>query len=168
MAQKRRRSHPAGPLMRPEGPAVSERIAAGVMRGMRVTGYDYPIRKLRSSAGTICVTLPLQVRGFLALERGDWLVFGATPWRGVAAFVKVTNQEYERIKAAGRKDFRRLARKVQGRKSSLYVGISQGTCEILSAEPGDFLHFSPWFERSIVLVSTIKGGDGLTGSRRMG
>ncbi|GAI00591.1 unnamed protein product, partial [marine sediment metagenome] len=105
--------------MRPEDPADSDRIAAGVLQSMQLTGHDYPIRKLRRSGGVSCVTLPLQVRNLLALERGDWLAFGATPWRGLAAFVKVSARQYDCIAADGRKEFRKLARKVQSGDGSV-------------------------------------------------
>ncbi len=154
--------------MRPKDPSDADKISAGVLRSMQLAGYDYPVRKLRRSAGVRCVTLPLQVRGFLALERGDWLAFGETPWRGVAAFVKVTAEQYDCIAADGRKEFRKLARKVQARKGGLRVTIPPAICKLFSAEPGDLLHFSPRFEQSVVDVSAVKGGGESAGSRRTG
>ena len=56
--------------MRPEDPADSFKMAAGVLCGMRLAGYDYPIRKLRTGRDGCHVTLPLQVRNFLAIEWG--------------------------------------------------------------------------------------------------
>ncbi|GAJ05995.1 unnamed protein product, partial [marine sediment metagenome] len=88
--------------MRPYDPADVDKIAAGVLKSMQLAGYDYPIRKLRRSADQDCVTLPLQVRGFLQVKRGDWLIFGATLWPGVAAFVKVSDEQYRSMTRAER------------------------------------------------------------------
>jgi hypothetical protein len=135
---------------------------------MQLAGYDYPVRRLRRCGDSCCVTLPLQVRGFLAVKRGDWLAFGATPWRGVAAFLAVTDEQYQAIAAEGRQDFRRLARKVQSGSGSVFVNIPQGICEILAAEIGNFLMFgiSPW--PNMITLAVVKGGGESTGSRRSG
>ncbi|MBA7469655.1 hypothetical protein ES707_04928 [subsurface metagenome] len=168
MRQERRATHAAGPRMRPEDPSDADKITAGVLRSMQMGGYDYPVRKLRRSGGVRCVTLPLQVRNFLALERGDWLAFGEPSWPGLAAFVKVTAEQYDCIAADGRKEFRRLARKVQGGNGLLFVNIPQLICEILSAEIGNFLIFGLAPRRGTVTVAAIKGGGDSAGSRRTG
>ncbi len=135
---------------------------------MELGGYDYPVRRLRRSGGASCVTLPLQVRNSLALERGDWLVFGETPWPGLAAFVKISAEQYERIAADGRKEFRQLARKVQGKESTLSVAVPSAIRKILLAEPGDHLIFGLTPQPGVLSISAIKGGDGSTGGRRSG
>ncbi|MBA7475500.1 hypothetical protein ES707_10871 [subsurface metagenome] len=168
MRQKRVSTHSGGPRVRPYDPADVDRIAAGVERSMQMAGYDYPIRKLRKRGNSNCVTLPLQVRSYLALERGDWLAFGFTRWAGVAAFVKVTAAQYEAITADGRKEFRKLARKVQGRKGTLGVDVPPAVCKLLSAEAGDSFHFSPRSGQCVVNISAIKGGGESAGSRRTG
>ncbi len=168
MRQERRATHAGGPRVRPYDPADVDKIAAGVERSMQMAGYDYPIRKLRKRGNSTCVTLPLQVRSYLALERGDWLAFGFTRWAGVAAFVKVTADQYEAIAADGRKEFRKLARKVQGRKGMLGVAVPPAVCKILSAEVGDSFHFSPRSGQSVVNISAIKGGGESAGSRSTG
>ncbi len=154
--------------MRPEDPADSDRIAAGVLSGMRLTGYDYPIRKLRKSGDVSCVTLPLQVRNFFALERGDWLVFGEPSWPGLAAFFKVTAKRYQALTTEERKEFRPVARKVQGKKGGLGIVVPPAICEILSAEVGDSLIFGIAPGRNTVTVAAIKGGGESAGSRRSG
>ncbi len=154
--------------MRPEDPDDSVKMAAGVLRSMQLAGFDYPIRKLRRSGDSYCVTLPLQVRRFLNIECGDWLAFGSTPWRGVAAFVVVTDEQYQCSAADGRKEFRKLARKVQGRKSLLFVNIPQPVCEIMSAEIGDSLYFGIRSQQRVVDVAAIKAGGDSAGCRRTG
>ncbi len=154
--------------MRPKDPADRDKIASGVLRSMELGGYDYPVRRLRRSGGASCATLPPQVRNSLALERGDWLVFGETPWSGLAAFVKVTADQYEAIAADGRKEFRELARKVQSGKRGLFVRIPQAACEILSADTGDIVIFGIAPGRATVSLAAIKGGDGSAGGRRSG
>ncbi len=168
MRQKRRCEVVGGPRMRPEDPADSYKIAAGVLRSMQQSGYDYPVRKLRRSGDTVGVTLPLQVRNFLALECGDWLAFGETPCRGVAAFLKVSAGQYERITPDGRKDFGQLARKVQGKKGGLFVAIPQPICKIISAEFGDSLIFGIAPQRGQISLCVVKAGGNSTGSRRSG
>ena len=168
MRQERRATHAAGPRMRPEDPSDADKISAGVLRSMQLAGFDYPVRQLRRPGDTTCVTLPLQVRGFLALERGDWLAFGETPWRGLAAFVKVTAEQYDCIAADGRKEFQRLARKVQGGNGSLFVNIPPPICEILSADVGDFFIFGLASRPGVITISAIKGGGESAGSRRTG
>ncbi|MBA7663515.1 hypothetical protein ES703_71560 [subsurface metagenome] len=152
--------------MRPEDPSDTDKIAAGVLLSIHLAGYDYPIRRLRRHSDTNCVTLPLQVRGFLALERGDWLAFGATPWPGVAAFLVVTAKQAQALTAAGLKEFRKLARKVQGGHGLVFVNIPPRICEILSAEIGDFLYFGRAPQRRIINICVIKGGGESAGSRR--
>ncbi|GAI68155.1 unnamed protein product [marine sediment metagenome] len=90
--------------MRPEDPSDADKISAGVLRSLQLTGYDYPIRKLRRSGDIRCVTLPLQVRSFLALECGDWLMFGEGSWPGLVAFFKLTAERYQTLVAAGHKE----------------------------------------------------------------
>ncbi|MBA7607501.1 hypothetical protein ES703_14660 [subsurface metagenome] len=154
--------------MRPEDSSDADKIAAGVLKSMQLTGYDYPIRKLRRSGDVRCVTLPLQVRGFLALERGDWLVFGATLWPGVAGFVKVLDEQYRSMTNADRKAQQLTARKVQAKKAALFVNIPPKICEILAADIGDLLHFSPRSAQNVVDISAVKGGGESHGSRRSG
>ena len=168
MRQKRRRTHPAGPRVRPYDPADVDKMAAGVERGMQLAGYDYPVRKLRKTEAGCCVTLPLQVRGFLALERGDWLAFGSTPWRGLAVFVRVTTKQYEAIAADGRKEFRKLARKIPKGKGPMFVRIPLAIRKILSAEVGDFLIFGLTPADGVISLCAIKGGGDSAGSRRTG
>jgi hypothetical protein len=154
--------------MRPEDPDDDGRIAAGVLRSIQLGGYDYPIRQLRRSGDTTCVTLPLQVRGFLALHAGDWLLFVAGSWPGLVVFSRVTAQQYELTEPDGREQFRKLARKVQARNSALFVNISPATREILSAEIGDYLIFGIAPGRGFVTLAAVKGGGDSAGSRRSG
>ncbi len=166
MRPKRSCKYPGGPRMRPEVAANSDRIAAGVLRSMQLAGYDYPIRKLRRSGDKTCVTLPLQVRGFLALERGDWLIFGATLWPGVAGVVRVSDRQYQSMTDTDRAAARLTARKVQARKAALFVNIPQAICEILSAEIGDFIYFGIRSLQRVVNICAVKGGGDSTGCRR--
>lgn len=168
MAQKRRCKYIGGPRVRPYDPADVDKIAAGILHSMQLAGYDYPVRKLRRHSDTNCVTLPLQVRGFLGLENGDWLVFGSTPWRGLAAFVRVPDDQYQAIAADGRKEFRKLARKIQGKCRMRSVAIPPAICEILSAEPGDSLIFGLTPASGLISLCAIKGGRNSHGSRRTG
>ncbi len=168
MRQKRRPAHPGGPRMRPYDPDDIGRIEAGSLRGMQLAGYDYPVRMLRRSGDKNCVTLPLQVRRSLDAKRGDWLVFGETPWRGVAAFVKVSAEQYERIAPDGRKGFQRLARKIQSSKGTLSVTVPCVICCLLSADTGDFLIFGLTPLPGVISVAVVKGGGESTGSRRSG
>lgn len=154
--------------MRPYDSDDAGKITAGVLRSMQLLGYDYPIRKLRRSGDVSCVTLPLQVRGFLALERGDWLIFGVTLWPGVAAFVKVSDEQYRSMTPADLAAEQLTARKVQGRTGSLFVNIPQPICEILSAKIGDFLYFGIRSQQRVVDICAIKGGGESAGSRRTG
>ena len=168
MRKKRRSTHFGGPRMRPPDPDDADRMTAGVLRSMQLAGYDYPIRKLRRVGDVCCVTLSPQVRQSLQLERGDWLVFGSTSWRGVAGFVRVTAEQYEVISPNGRKEFRKLARKVLGRDGSLVIGIPPAIREILSAEAGDSLMFDIVPGRSMIIVAAIKGGGQERANRRPG
>ena len=168
MRQKRVSTHPAGPRVRPYDPADVDKMAAGVERSMQMAGYDYPVRKLRKRGNSNCVTLPLQVRNYLGLVYGDWLAFGSTPCRGLVGFVRVTAAQYEAIAADGHKEFRKLARKVQGKKGTLGVDVPPAVCKLLSAEAGDSFHFSPRSGQCVVNISAIKGGGESAGSRRTG
>jgi len=168
MHQKRFSSHLGGPRMRPQDPDDLDKIATGVLRSMQLSGYDYPIRKLRRAGDIRCVTLPLQVRNYFKLKGGDWLVFGSTRWPGVAAVVRVTADQYECIAADGRKEFRKLARKVQGKKGGVTIAVPAAVREILSAEVGDFLMFGLAPRASMVTIAAIKGGGDSAGSRRTG
>ncbi len=154
--------------MRPEDPDDSVKMAAGVLKGMQLAGYDYPIRKLRKCGNSICVTLPLQVRGFLALECGDWLAFGSTPWRGLAVFVRVPADQYEALAADGRKEFRKFARKIPKGKGPMFVRIPLAIRKILSAEVGDFLIFGLTPVDGVISICAIKGGGESAGSRSAG
>ncbi len=168
MHRQRRSTHSGGPRMRPQEPADLDKIATGVLRSMELSGYDYPIRKLRRSSGTNHVTLPLQVRNYLGLELGDWLAFGSTRWPGVVTFVKVTRRWYDQIKADGRKDFRKLARKVQGKKGGVNITVPTAICKMLSAEVGDSLFFGIAPRPGSVCIAVVKGGGDSAGSRRTG
>lgn len=154
--------------MRPSDPDNGGKIAAGVLKGMQLAGYDYPVRKLRRHRDSCCVTLPLQVRGFLALEGGDRLLFGECSWPGLVAFFKVTPERYRALMADDCKEIRQSARKVQKRKGTLVVNIPPRICEILSAEVGDNLIFGLAPQRNMVTVAALKGGGDSTGSRRSG
>ncbi len=168
MRQKRRRTHPAGPRVRPYDPVDVDKIAAGIERGMQLAGYDYPVRKLSRRGNSTGVTLPLQVRNYLELESGDWLSFNSTPWPGVAAFLRVIAEQYETITADGRKEFRKLARKIPNRKGQMFVTIPSAIRKILSAELGDSLMFAIAPGRDRVIVSAIKAGGESAGCRRTG
>ncbi|MBA7484475.1 hypothetical protein ES707_20002 [subsurface metagenome] len=168
MRQKRRRTHPAGPRVRPYDPADVDKIAVGIERGMQLAGYDYPVRKLRKTKAGCCVTLPMQVRNYLGLEYGDWLAFGSTPWLGLAAFVRVTTKQYEAIAVDGRKEFRKLARKIPKGKGQMFVRIPLAIRKILSAEVGDFLIFGLTPADGVISLCAIKGGGDSAGIRRTG
>ncbi len=154
--------------MRPYDPEQFGRMLAGTMDGLRHAGYDYSVRRLRSHRDSKCVTLPLQVRGYLNLKCGDWLAFGSTPWRGMVAFIRVTADQYESFADDRRKEFRQLARKVQGKKHGVFVTIPTKVCDILLAELGDFLIFALTPTSGVVSISAIKGGGDSAGSRRSG
>lgn len=154
--------------MRPEDLSAVDKIAVGLLRSMQLTGYDYPVRKLRRSGDVCCVTLPLQVRGFLALEPGVWLLFGESSWPGLVAFFKVTPERYQALMTDDCKEIRQSARKVQKRKGTLLVTIPPAICKILSAEPGDNLIFGLAPRRNMVTVAALKGGGDSAGSRRPG
>ncbi|MBA7630394.1 hypothetical protein ES703_37916 [subsurface metagenome] len=149
-------------------PRNQARVKAGHLLSLQLGGYDYPIRKLRRVGEMCCVTLPPQVREFLALKRGDWLIFGSTPWRGVVAFIRVTDEQYPSLTLADSEAQRRMARKVQGRKSTVFVNIPAAIRKILSAEPGDLLHFGLRSKQSVVNICAIKAGGDPAGSRRTG
>ena len=68
----------------------------------------------------------------------------------------------------GCKEFRKLARRVQGKKGGLFVRISPMVREILSAEIGDSLIFGIAPGRAMVTIAAIKGGGESAGSRRPG
>ncbi len=141
---------------------------AGHLLSMQLAGYDYPIRRLCRVGDINCVTLPLQVRGFLALEPGVWLLFGECTWPGLVAFFKVSPERYRALMTDESKEIRQSARKVQKRKSSLFVDIPPRICEILSAEVGDNLIFGLAPRRNMVTVAALKGGGDSAGSRRSG
>lgn len=154
--------------MRPYDPDDRARMAAGVYKSLQQKGYEYPVRPLRKKKDGCCVTLPLQVRNYLALEYGDWLAFGSTPCRGLVGFVRVTAEQYEAIAADGCKEFRKLARKILDREGSLVVRIPPAIRKILAAEIGDSLIFDIAPGRDTVIVAAIKGGGESAGSRRTG
>ena len=168
MRQKRRRTHAAGPQVRPYDPADVDKIAAGVLKSMQLAGYDYPVRKLRKTKAGCCVTLPLQVRNYLGLEYGDWLAFGSTPCRGLAGFVRVSAAQFEAIAADGHKEFRKLARKIPKGKGPMFVRIPLAIRKILSAEVGDFLIFGLTPVDGVISICAIKGGGDSPGCRRTG
>ncbi len=154
--------------MRPEDPADSVRMAAGVERSMQMAGYDYPVRKLRRSGDCCCVTLPLQVRNLLDVKCGDWLVFGVTPCPGVVSVLKISDEQYRSKRAEDRKGALLRARKVQGGNGSLFINISPTVRKILSVEVDDFLMFGIAPGQDTVTVSAIKGDGESAGSRRSG
>ncbi len=154
--------------MRPSDPDNGGRIADGVLKGMQLAGYDYPVRKLRRHRDSRCVTLPLQVRGFLGAKPGDWLLFGKCTWPGLVAFFKVSPERYRALMTDESKEIRQSARKVQKRKSTLVVTIPPKICEILSAEVGDNLIFGLAPRQNMVTVAALKGGGESAGSRRPG
>ncbi len=168
MRQKRRSTHPGGPRMRPYDSDAAGRMELGAMKGLQWSGYDYPIRKLRTAGGTTCVTLPLQVRDSLELERGHWLVFGSTPWRGVAAFVSVTAKPPSELTPDDRRQLRQLTRKVQRSGKQLCVTIPPEILDIIAAVPGDLLIFGLTAVAGAISVCVVKGGGESTGSRRSG
>ncbi|MBA7474769.1 hypothetical protein ES707_10123 [subsurface metagenome] len=154
--------------MRPEDPSDADKISAGVLRSMQMGGYDYPVRQLRRSGDTRCVTLPLQVRGFLSVKRGDWLEFGSTPWLGLVGVVRVSDEDYQSMKRAAGETRQLPARKVQGGRSTLFVNIPPKICEILSADVGDFFIFGLAHRPGVITIAAIKGGGDSAGSRRSG
>lgn len=154
--------------MRPYDSDDRVKMAAGVYKSLQQKGYEYPVRPLRHRNNGYCVTLPLQVRNYLGLVYGDWLAFGSTPCRGLAAFVKVTAKQYEAIAADGHKEFRKLARKIMNNDGSLVVRIPPPIRKILSAEVGDSLIFDIAPGRDTVVVAVIKVGGDSAGSRRTG
>jgi bifunctional DNA-binding transcriptional regulator/antitoxin component of YhaV-PrlF toxin-antitoxin module len=135
---------------------------------MQQKGYDYPVRRLRGRDNSSCVTIPLQVRATLNIKRGDWLMFGETPWRGVAAFVRVSDEQYQALTAAGRKEFRKSARKVPADKGVLRVIIPPAVRKFLSAEVGDSLIFGLTPVSGVISICAVKGGGKSTGGRRAG
>lgn len=154
--------------MRPYDPDDRVKMAAGVYKSLKQKGYEYPVRPLRHHKDSYCVTLPMQVRNYLGVERGDWLMFGSTPCRGLVGFVRVTAKQYEAIAADGHKEFRKLARKIMNRDGSLVVRIPPVIRKILSAEVGDSLIFDIAPGRDRVIVAAMKGGGDSAGCRRSG
>lgn len=154
--------------MRPYDSDDRAKMAAGVYKSLQQKGYEYPVRQLRHRNDSYCVTLPMQVRNYLGLEYGDWLAFGSTPCCGLAGFVRVTAAQFEAIAADGRKEFRKLARKIMNNDGSLVIRIPPAIRKILSAEVGDSLIFDIAPGRDTVIVAAIKGGGDSAGSRRSG
>ncbi|MBA7707816.1 hypothetical protein ES703_116699 [subsurface metagenome] len=156
------------PRYRRNDPRNQARVKAGYLLSMQLRGYDYPIRKLRRVGDVCCVTLPLQVRGWLTLAKGDWLMFGSTLWPGVAGFVKVSAEQYRSMTPADRAGQQLTARKIQGKKGALSVVVPPAICKLLLAEVGDSLYFGIRSRQRVVNVCAIKGGGKFTGSRRTG
>lgn len=154
--------------MRPYDSDDRVKMAAGVYKSLQQQGYEYPVRLLRHHKDSYCVTLPMQVRNYLGLEYGDWLAFGSTPCRGLVGFVRVTAEQYEAIAADGRKEFRKLARKIMNNRGSLVIRIPPVIRKILSAELGDSLIFDIAPGRGQVIVAAIKGSADSAGGRRTG
>lgn len=154
--------------MRPYDPDGSVRMAAGVLKSMQLAGYDYPVRKLRRSGDVRCVTLPPQIRTLLDVKRGDWLIFGATPCRGIVSVMKISDEQYRSKRGEARAGALLRARKVQGGNGSLFVNISPTVCAILSAEIGDSLMFGIAPGQDMVTLAVIKGDGDSAGSRRTG
>lgn len=149
-------------------PRNQARVKAGHLLSMRLKGYDYPVRKLRRVGDVRCVTLPLQVRKSLKLERGDWLMFGEGSWPGSAWMCKVTEEQHRFFRGDGRKDMLRKCRKVRGGKSGLFVTVAPAVCKILSADVGDSLVFGLRVVGGEMSIYAVKGGGDSTGSRRTG
>jgi hypothetical protein len=156
------------PRYRRNDPRNQARVKAGHLLSMRLAGYDYPIRKLCRVGDCCCVTLPLQVRNLLDVKRGEWLVFGVTPWPGVVSVLKISDEQYRLKRAEDRKGALLRARKVQGGNGSLFVNISPTVRKILSVEVGDFLMFGIAPGQDMVTVSAIKGDGESPCSRRTG
>lgn len=154
--------------MRPEDPSDADKISAGVLKSLQLAGYDYPVRKLRRVGDVLCVTLPLQVRSFLDLEFGDWLLFGEGSWPGLVAFFKITAERYQALTTAEHKEVTPIARKVQKRKATMLVTIPPAICKKLSAEVGDNLIFDLAPRRGSVIVAALKVGGDSAGNRRPG
>ncbi|GAI64592.1 unnamed protein product [marine sediment metagenome] len=144
--------------MRPQESDDLDKIADGVLRSMQLSGYDYPIRKLCRSGTIRCVTLPMQVRNYLELENGDWVVFGSTRWSGVVTFTKLTADRYDCIAGLGGRDSLKLARKVQGRKCGVRIVVPPAICRMLSADVGDSLMFGLAPRANMITIAVIKGG----------
>ncbi|MBA7638503.1 hypothetical protein ES703_46159 [subsurface metagenome] len=154
--------------MRPEDTSDADKIGAGLLRSLQLAGYDYPIRKLRRSGGVTCVTLPLQVRSFLKLEYGDWLLFAECSWPGLVAFFKVTAERFKTLKADECREVEQIGRKVQKSKRTMLVTISPEIRKLLSAEVGDNLIFDIAPRRGTVIVAALKAGGDSPGCRRPG
>lgn len=134
------------------------RVAAGRLLSMQLGGYDYPIRKLRRHGDMCVVTLPPQVRKLLDIKLGDWVMFGKCPWRGMVWLHKLGWQECEGLPEDRAAEWRWGVRKVQGKKWNLFVTVSRGVREALSAEVGDALVFSLPVANGVISVCTVKGG----------
>lgn len=143
-------------------------MAAGVVRSMQMGGYDCPIRKLCKSGDIRCVTIPPQVRHYLTINSGDWLLFKQGPWPGVVTFTRLTADEYDVIAGFGGRDSLKLARKVQGRRRGARVAVPPAVRKMLFAEVGDNLMFSQHLIDGVITVSAVKGGDGSGGAQRSG
>lgn len=154
--------------MRPADPTDNDKMNAGVVRSMQLGGYDCPIRKLCKSGDIRCVTIPPQVRQYLAIQNGDWLLFKKGPWPGVVTFTKLTADKYDCIAGLGGRDSLKLARKVQGRKHGARIAVPPAVRKMLFAEVGDNLMFSQHLIEGVITVSAVKGGDGSGGASRPG
>lgn len=154
--------------MRPIEPSATYKMAAGVIRSMQLGGYDYPVRKLCRSGTIRCVTLPPQIRNYLAVENGDWVLFKEGRWSGVVTFTKVTADRYDCIAGLGGRESLKLARKVQGRKCGVRIVVPPVICKMLSADVGDILMFSRHLLAGVITIVAVKGGGDSTGCRRTG
>ncbi len=142
------------------------RITAGVLFSMYLAGCDFPIRLLLHHKDSSEVTLPPQVREALALERGDWLMFGATNWPGVAVIVRVPDESSELLDIIKRKDCKLIARKVTRHNNSLRVIIPPQVRKLLLMEVGDSVIFGLTPTPGMVTISATKAGGKHAGSRR--
>ncbi len=134
------------------------RITAGVLFSMQLTGCDFPIRSMLYHKDSLEVTLPPQVREALALERGDWLIFGATNWPGVAVISRVPDEGSELLDIIKRKDSGFVVRKVTRHNNSLRVVIPPQVRKLLLMEVGDSVIFGLTPVPGMITISAIKGG----------
>ncbi len=144
------------------------RMLAGVLFSMQLVGCDLPVRQLLHPKGSSEVTIPPQVRETLQLERGDWILFGATQRAGVAVIIRVPAESPKLLDIIKRKDSQLVARKVTRHNKSLRVVIPPAVRKLLSMEAGDSLIFGLTPRPGMITISAVKGGGDSAGSRRPG
>ena len=158
MKPERIRSHPRGPKVRPMCPEIEAEVIAGMRESMRKTGYDWPVRKVRRVGNSDQVTLPPQVRDYLELSRGDWLVFGRTEWRGLFGLMKVDQKRAEAIIKSKGDGYVVPIRKVHWSKRQASITIPKIICERLGIQAGDSVVFVPPVQFGIVGMGIIRNG----------